>query len=155
MSERGKDVLTILIIVFIIASGLFVGSLIKKQEALQKVIMKNTEVVTVLEKSNQELRDGLDYKELTIDLAAEIIKENLVEKQKKQEQVDFVQKETIFKVKKKQQETQVKISKAQSEEEINEIKEQDAKEVSRLRITGLWQSYCLDEPNEVECKGVT
>ena len=73
MSERGKDVITILIIVFIIASGLLVGSLIKKQEALQKVIMKNTEVVTVLEKSNQELRDGLDYKESTIELTLPVV----------------------------------------------------------------------------------
>jgi hypothetical protein len=26
--------------------------------------------------------------------------------------------------------------------------------VSKLRITSLWKSYCLDEPQEQECAGV-
>jgi hypothetical protein len=35
-----------------------------------------------------------------------------------------------------------------------EIIEQRNKEVSKLRITSLWKSYCLDEPQEQECAGV-
>ncbi len=52
------------------------------------------------------------------------------------------------------QKANTKVASMQDKDKITEIVEQRNKEVSKLRITSLWKSYCLDEPQEQECAGV-
>ena len=154
MSERAKDAITVLIIISIVMIGLFVGNLIKKQELLEKENAKSSLVVDLLDNSNKELKKSIELKQDMDNISEDTIKDNLVTKQEHKEKVDYIQTTTKTKIKQVYQKANTEVASMQDKDKIAEIVEQRNKEVSKLRITSLWKSYCLDEPQEQECAGV-
>jgi hypothetical protein len=67
---------------------------------------------------------------------------------------NYIQTTTKTKIKQVYQKANDKVALVQDKDKKAEIIEQRNKEVSKLRITSLWKSYCLDEPQEQECAGV-
>lgn len=151
MSERAKDAITIFIIIAIVMTGLFVGNLIKKQEQLNKDRAKVELVVETLKDSNTELKNSIELKKQSNEITDEIIKDNLENKQKQEEKVDYVQTTTKSKIKEVHKKAQEVLQVTQDKTKIEQVIEQRDKETSRLRITSLWIAYCLEEPGDQQC----
>lgn len=151
MSERAKDAITIFIIIAIVMTGLFVGNLIKKQEQLNKDRAKVELVVETLKDSNTELKNSIELKKQSNEITDEIIKDNLENKQKQEEKVDYIQTTTKSKIKEVHKKAQEVLQVTQDKTKIEQVIEQRDKETSRLRITSLWIAYCLEEPGDQQC----
>lgn len=151
MSERAKDAITIFIIIAIVMTGLFVGNLIKKQEQLNKDKAKVELVVETLKDSNTELKNSIELKKQSNEITDEIIKDNLENKQKQEEKVDYIQTTTKTKIKEVHKKAQEVLKVTQDKTKIEQVIEQRDKETSRLRITSLWIAYCLEEPGDQQC----
>lgn len=151
MSERAKDAITIFIIIGIVMTGLFVGNLIKKQEQLNKDRAKVELVVESLNDSNTELKKSIELKKQSNEITDEIIKDNLENKQKQEEKVDYIQTTTKTKIKEVHKKAQEVLQVTQDKTKIEQVIEQRDKETSRLRITSLWIAYCLEEPGDQQC----
>ncbi len=151
MTERAKDAITIFIIIAIVMTGLFVGNLIKKQEQLNKDRAKVELVVETLKDSNTELKNSIELKKQSNEITDEIIKDNLENKQKQEEKVDYIQTTTKTKIKEVHKKAQEVLKVTQDKTKIEQVIEQRDKETSRLRITSLWIAYCLEEPGDQQC----